>query len=211
MEKMDSPASNDDEFRLKSVLSSSSRVSRRDMVKHNIDFLNDDPSSMTFSRRAALYMMRRYSWYNPQITEQRPHSGEREDAYIEMDEMSSDGSFNRTMLQSPVHRERPSLEKAWAYFEHVTLPRYLDHKSAALGSSMTFEKISPENRQSDINTVVNMHFDHNNLQEELLDLAEPGDDSYPTKLYSPFWTPILDTHESNGRLWTRGWIVFQCT
>jgi hypothetical protein len=158
---------NNDDPKLDCVASIGSRVSRRDMTKHEIDFLCDDQSTMTFARRAALHLMRR-SWYNPQLLDgQHKHDTPSLD-YIEMDEISSDGSFNKSMLQSPVHRERPSLEKAWAYFEHVTLPRYLDHKSATLNS------VSRANLQ----------------EEEIMDLAEPGENSYPTKLYSPLWTPM---------------------
>lgn len=175
-----------------SVTSFGSRVSRRDMRKHEIDFLKDDPSTMTFARRAALYLMKRYSWYNPQLVEtqeQQRYFSERGDEtansseYIEMDEMSADGSFNKSMLQSPVNREQPSLEKAWAYFEHVTLPRYLDHKSAASTERIVDEKLSPRGQYATGDCL-------NDGEEETMDLAEPGEDEYPTKLYSPFWTPM---------------------
>lgn len=179
-----------DDMKLWSVTSSSSRVSRRDMAEHEIDFLHDDPSTMTFARRAALYLMRRYAWYNPQLSKQEhcfSHQGDEtatSSEYIEIDEMSSDGSFNRSMLQSPVQKETPSLEKAWAYFEHVTLPRYLDHKSAASRNSSSYENLSPREQNADIKCI-----NYGNSGEEALDIAEPGEDSYPTKLYSPLWTP----------------------
>lgn len=192
---MESPTSNDIAKldSVTSVTSFGSRVSRRDMTKHEIDFLNDDPSTMTYARRAALYLMRRYSWYNPQLVEQQQLFAENETIatsphYIEMDEMSSDGSFNKSMLQSPIRQERPSLEKAWAYFERVTLPRYLDHKSAGV-SCETFDRVSSSPRE-ECATTSNYCLNYNNSQEQIMDLAERGEDSYPTKLYSPFWTPM---------------------
>ncbi|KAL7538232.1 hypothetical protein ACHAXR_008380 [Thalassiosira sp. AJA248-18] len=145
-------------------LSSKQRVvvSRRDIAKHEmkINFLNDDPSTMTYARRAALHLMKRYRWYNPQLSslEQEQHqeveghittttTATTTANYIEMDdEMSTnsndDMSFNRSMRRLSVAEERPSLEKAWAYFEHVTLPRYLDHSSA---SAATLKKNNKDN------------------------------------------------------------------
>lgn len=192
---------------------SDSRVSRHDMTKHDINFLNDDPSTMTFARRAALYLMKRYRWYNPWLAEQQDcvtKQGEGNDAetsshnYIEIDEISNDGSFNKAMLRSPLCPERPSLEKAWAYFEHVTLPRYLDHKSARprnFGENTTVQQrgtFTPSDQLSchentyDNNPTTDSCFGYADLysEDELLDFAEPGEDSYPTKLYSPFWTPV---------------------
>mmetsp|Transcript_27370 Transcript_27370/g.65782 ORF Transcript_27370/g.65782 Transcript_27370/m.65782 type:complete len:1071 (-) Transcript_27370:1369-4581(-) len=265
------------------------RVSRRDMVKHEIDFLRDDPSTMTFSRRAALHLMSRYSWYNPRLPEQQREHAEELDGmelpswhsctdqdeddhdrapssnYIEMDETSTEGSFNQSMLRSPVRRERPSLEKAWAYYEHVTLPRYLDHSSTIVamardsgherksGNTETWstnddtlsscgndndngrggsgctrsvrvekrnhllsiwaleqhrkERQQKQHEQRDTskkNVTSNAdhgdttnplgefcYLDHAASKEEVvMDLAEPGEDQYPTKLYSPLRTPM---------------------
>lgn len=206
-------SNSNDRERLDSFRSSESRVSRRDMIKHDIDFLRDDPSTMTFARRAALHLMKRYTWYNPQLTEQNQENAHfgmgsssswhardeavSSQAYIEMDDISNDGSFNKSMLRSPTQRERPSLEKAWAYFEHVTLPRYLDHKSAIRSPQSISENqagvftfnvnLSPHsNNRSDDIPIHKYCYDDS---KEVMDLAEPGEDSYPTRLYSPFWTP----------------------
>mmetsp|Transcript_58542 Transcript_58542/g.124202 ORF Transcript_58542/g.124202 Transcript_58542/m.124202 type:complete len:191 (-) Transcript_58542:156-728(-) len=113
---------------------------------------------MTYARRVPLHLLRRYRWYNPRLksdaaSDRGDGGGEAAANYIEMGEIAvhaanegdggdvldDDGSapsfasFNRAMLRRPSRRvERPSLEKAWAFFEHVTLPRYLDHSPSTL-------------------------------------------------------------------------------
>lgn len=162
----------------------SERVSRREMIRHDVDFLQDDPSTMTFSRRIALHLMKQYAWYNPRLNEKE----ERDESsqYIEMDDISSVGSFNRSMLRSPIQKERPSLDRAWAYFEHVTLPRYLDHNTAIHGTDETRSHCKRgfvgQLRRS-LRRLIRG-------DEDVMDLAEPGEDTYPTKLYSPLWTPM---------------------
>ena len=259
----------------------SPRLSRHDMIKQKIDFLQDDPSTMTYARRAALHLMSRYSWYNPQLREQQYHldnsgievlsdfcTDDDDDRasssshYIEMDEIRNCSSFNKSMRRSPVKPEHPSLEKAWAYFEHVTLPRYLDHSSSILSqnSASNFllrkessfsKKLSNILREGTrIKTVARVEkrnhllsnwaveqkqqqkqqelqqqqqqqqkcaYDENdtsdtvddiiynplsefcylshcteldNDEDAVMDLAEPGEDRYPTKLYSPLRTPM---------------------
>ncbi|KAL3940562.1 MAG: hypothetical protein SGBAC_004918 [Bacillariaceae sp.] len=111
-----------------------------------IDFLKDERSSMTYGRRIGtekLSFVREVSsalmnktWYNPGIkVDERTKSGE---------------SGNRAVVA------KPSLEKAWAYFEHFALDRYIiDHATAS----------SDRKR------------------------AEPGENSVPTRLYSPIMLP----------------------
>lgn len=55
--------------------------------------------------------------------------------------------------------ERPSLDAAWAYFEHITLPR-------------RFVTVEGEHIERAVDNIK----------------ALPGESSRPTKLYSPFWT-----------------------
>ena len=59
----------------------------------------------------------------------------------------------------------PSLEKAWAYFEHITLPRYVyeERKETSYGSC-----VNPKG----------------------LEIAESGERYFKTKLYHPFSTPL---------------------
>ena len=75
-------------------------------------FLDDDPSEMTYQRRLALYLMKK-KWYNPQYD---PKDDEENDS--DHDDDTATGSFT-------VRYPKPSLAKAWAYFEHSTLQRYV--------------------------------------------------------------------------------------
>ena len=74
------------------------RASDEDRGK--INFLEDDKSEMTLGRRIALKLMQK-SWYFPNKKE--PQGVE-----------SNDEPY-----------DWPSLERAWAYFEHVALERYI--------------------------------------------------------------------------------------
>lgn len=79
-----------------------------------IDFLQDDRSEMTFARRIALTLMNS-KWYNPKAGEQ-----------IEQEKASTDEpTADEDNLFEKVNTDPPSLEKAWAYFEHVSLDRYI--------------------------------------------------------------------------------------
>ena len=90
-----------------------------------IDFLEDPPSEMTYGRRIALWLMQ-YKWYNPQPKRQEVQESKdgTEDNLVEplLENQSKDE--DEEIAES---RELPSLEKAWAFFEHVTLPRYVSH------------------------------------------------------------------------------------
>lgn len=88
-----------------------------------IDFLQDSRNQMTWGRRIGLYLMHR-KWYNPHAENIKAIRSESE---------------TRSLLQEarPPKRTReelPSLEKAWAYFEHFALPRHLlDEKARESG------------------------------------------------------------------------------
>jgi hypothetical protein len=73
-----------------------------------IDFLKDNPSEMTVGRRIARGLMDK-KWYNPRAGQPEPpersHSAGKTDPEI-----------------TEIHQ--PSLNKAWAYFEHVALSRH---------------------------------------------------------------------------------------
>ena len=69
----------------------------------SIDFLNDPISEMTSGRRIALWLQK-YRWYNPQLKVDTEEEGDDAEA----------------MGEPLIEQVRPSLEKAWAYFEHVT-------------------------------------------------------------------------------------------
>lgn len=121
--------------------------------KQLIDFLQDDPKDMTLARRIALSLMDK-KWYNPKageddvVEEEEDIAAAAAEKPASNDDMegtptaTSDGLENGTsanrsshsgMMQltksddfdTMMHNRKPSLAKAWAYFEHVALYRYL--------------------------------------------------------------------------------------
>jgi len=70
----------------------------------------------------------------------------------------------------------PSLEKAWAYFEHVTLTRYIIHERNQNPAEMTmWERYKYAYTHSD----------------ELFERAQPGEKRLPTRLYDWISTPHI--------------------
>ena len=143
---------NNDDVRSSSNPSSSRRLKNRSIPlnllvptnpKEAIDFVKDDkPSEMTLSRRIALRLMK-YKWYYPN------RDGKKSCCFGSSKAENIDGSL------------QPSLEKAWAFFEHVTLPRFVyDGKNSMIlfGS------------------------------QKKLEIAEPGERHLKTRLYHPFFT-----------------------
>ena len=117
----------------------------------DIDFLQDKFGHMTYGRRLALYLGSKYTWYNPKLKENESDN------------------------------DRPSIEKAWAYFEHVTLERYEIPDNY---SSKSTRRREGEEVQDGI---IARLFKGGNQQ---LNRAEPGETSHATKLYSPLTTPL---------------------
>jgi hypothetical protein len=85
--------------------------SKRSMIllKEPINFLKDDTKNMTISRKIALYLMKRFKQYNPNLSNIQPN----------------DVNEGKHVV---------SLEVAWAYFEHMTLPRYLTNHNDENGN-----------------------------------------------------------------------------
>ncbi|KAL3940561.1 MAG: hypothetical protein SGBAC_004917 [Bacillariaceae sp.] len=84
-----------------------------------IDFLKDEKSSMTYSRRIALSLMNK-KWYNPKA--------EANDG-VAFDTSARSGQSGLSTVVA-----KPSLEKAWAYFEHFALNRCIIDDSGAADS-----------------------------------------------------------------------------
>jgi len=101
------------------------------LLINRIDFTKEQHNEMTYGRRVALKMMNN-KYYNPNAGV----VSKREDC-----------------------TEIPSLEKAWAYFEHNVLSRYIVESG-------------------------------DDGKENELEMAEPGEDKFPTKLYSFISTPL---------------------
>jgi hypothetical protein len=121
-----------------------------------IDFLKDNPSEMTYGRRIARGLMNK-KWYNPRAGQPEPiernHSAHKTDPEI-----------------TEIHQ--PSLNKAWAYFEHVALPRHF---------------VEPKEKET-TNICLRIRHKFNKANKEMK-RAEPGEGDSPTKLYAPVFTP----------------------
>jgi hypothetical protein len=119
-----------------------------------IDFLKDPPQQMTIGRKIALKLVER-KWYNPR-------AGPRDATLQDDTEGFVEGS------------NAPSLKKAWAYFEHVILTRYVvgEHNQNVDGWGVWAKIVQS----------------FKNFDEEF-HLAQPGEKYRPTKLFDPITTP----------------------
>jgi len=151
-----------------SFRSQSTRQTRRQavMVAQRLNFLEDDPAEMTYTRQIALYLMKRYSWYNPRLGEQINE--------LDDDETPDDmGGAYRTEDGYPmlkVKPESPCLEAAWAYFEHFTLTRYV------------YEPKPVEDK-----SLITRIWNKFQKRDKEMERAERNENILPTKLYDPIW------------------------
>ena len=166
----------------------SARISRRVMVKEakRIDFLQDNPQEMTYTRQIALCLMKRYKWYNPRLGQEPQQVLTSE----EEDESRTFGGAYRSPDGYPmlkVRPENPCLANAWAYFEHFTLTRYVDEPKARHQKKPLLKRVMRK-------------FQKGNKE---LERAERNENILPTKLYDPIWTP----HNQLGD-WGVGWGLY---
>ena len=99
------------------VLDVSERLTRESRIEHQniLNFLDDDPVTMTYSRRLALFLLRRYPWYNPHLRTPSPNADEKtasETAPLPQRKFDLVHIDSYPFTHSK--RERPSLQKAWA-------------------------------------------------------------------------------------------------
>ena len=126
-----------------------------------LQFEDDDlVKTMTYGRRLALKLAK-YSWYNPSIHLRKKKRGDYDGEEVELQPCSS----SRDM-------EVPRLESAWAYFEHMTLPRYIVGPKSKLTPRERLKRLLPFTEGRKMNVAV------------------PGENMYHTKLYSPLTTPL---------------------
>jgi hypothetical protein len=137
-----------------------------------INFLNDRERHMTYGRQIALWLSRFSAWYNPQLVAVAQEEEEEE--------------------------EKPSLAKAWAFFEHVTLPRYVlpgqeEQMNSKKAGNAHYNKEKkkkkeeePKAHRSTMERIVHIFA----RGERQLTKAEPGERELATKLYSPITTPL---------------------
>ena len=131
-----------------------------------IDFLKDDPSEMTFGRRIARGLMNK-KWYNPRAGQ--PEPPKRNYAAAETDPKITD-----------IHQ--PSLNKAWAYFEHVAMSRHF---------------IEPKEKET---TNIYLRILHKfSKGDKKMELAGPGEAESPTRLYDPIFTPHSQVSATDSR------------
>ena len=117
------------------------RASLRGSLRVPLEFLEDKVKTMTFGRRIAL-ALQPYKWYNPRGIENQNTKS------TEIEESSS-------------VRKAPSLARAWAYFEHCTLPRHV-----MVGRRERHKK------------------------SDGLEIANAGEQHFNTRLYNPITTPL---------------------
>jgi hypothetical protein len=131
-----------------------------------IDFLKDNPSEMTFGRRIARGLMNK-KWYNPRAGQ--PEPPKRNHAAGETDPQITE-------------MQQPSLNKAWAYFEHVAMSRHF---------------IEPkENEATNIYLRILHKFSKG---DKKMELAGPGEAESPTRLYDPIFTPHSQVSATDSR------------
>ena len=100
--------------------SSLSEYSQKGSLSERIDFLQDSETEMTWGRRIALRLMKN-EWYYPKPQEE-------------------EGS--ETPSSDDDEGQKPSLARAWAYFEHVALERYIVQEKG----SKSLERAEPGER-----------------------------------------------------------------
>jgi hypothetical protein len=137
-------------------------VSASNGKDEGIDFLMDDKEEMTFGRRIALSLIN-MTWYNPSaaVKDEAPEA-----LISPASRTSAHGDFERNLSQ------KPSLEKAWAYFEHVALYRYILEEKPKSKKNIFIRMIRKFQKG-----------------DKRMNKAEPGERDLKTKLYDPIFTP----------------------
>ena len=172
--------------------SSPVKIRSQDSNANVINFIKDDkPSEMTRGRRIALALMN-YSWYNPQAAPKEEEgdpsaNGNNGDAGKSGSDEGDGGYYDAGTASATkpdaavddVDEERtttepPSLAKAWAYFEHVALSRYIAREDP--------------NKKVKKNIFIRIIRKYSKANKKL-ERAEPGENQIPTKLYDPIFTP----------------------
>ena len=144
------------------------RFQRKSPDEEIIDFQKDATSEMTYGRRIALSLIDK-TWYNPGAI---PQSKEEEEQYRQAQIEARNYDSERNVAEFSTG-DKPSLEKAWAYFEHVALSRYI-------------LKEKPDGPKKNICTRIVRKYSKANKK---LERAEPGERNLKTKLYDPIFTP----------------------
>ena len=130
---------------------------------------------MTGARRLALKLLEK-KWYNPNagkvFKDKQYKKAGTDQTSSAVDESQSSGGG----AAGVGGRGIPSLETAWAYFEHVTLTRYVVHDDNIDSSELNFFR--------------RFLYGLKNSDEEL-ENAKPGEKQRPTRLYDYLTTPHM--------------------
>jgi len=180
-----------------------------------IDFLKDDPATMTFSRRVAILLAERYKWYNPRIMNINVSVNGKEDyRNISNNNVNVNGDVEGALEKDDDNEnDEPSIKAAWAFYEHMTLPRRLaDPKQESTGDGSSSRLCDDEDKDKDedidndilndkdsgkgkgkksLRSSLSKRFgDAIAGRGKLLKVAVAGETMYETKLYSPWSTPL---------------------
>jgi hypothetical protein len=169
-------------------------IKERKVDPDAIDFRNDKPGEMTFGRRIALSLMKQ-SWYNPRLnapiqpTKEEKKAAKRQSKKLKGEEVKNVAADDDEDDLGPdgerTVAEVPSIEKAWIYFEHVALSRYIFRDKAKAKKALPIRmmrKFAKANKK--------------------FERAEPGERNLKTKLYSPIWTPHSQVRCTRRKLFT---------
>eukprot|EP00587_Corethron_hystrix_P000893 CAMPEP_0113301106 /NCGR_PEP_ID=MMETSP0010_2-20120614/2474_1 /TAXON_ID=216773 ORGANISM="Corethron hystrix, Strain 308" /NCGR_SAMPLE_ID=MMETSP0010_2 /ASSEMBLY_ACC=CAM_ASM_000155 /LENGTH=1064 /DNA_ID=CAMNT_0000154675 /DNA_START=1736 /DNA_END=4930 /DNA_ORIENTATION=+ /assembly_acc=CAM_ASM_000155 len=170
----------------------------RKTLSQIIDFSEDRKEEMTYSRRLALFLMK-YNWYykkksRPQVVSPL----KKQDAILRsfsdlVEEEEESNNLEDEIEQPQVVKVNPiSLEKAWEYFEHVTLPRYLlkptDPRYLIKCNNTQVESGEYSPQSSSYPKISYNKFKA--LYSKNMDRVEPGESDHPTALYPAIFTPF---------------------
>ena len=146
-----------------------------DQTPRKIDFLKDDPSEMTRSRRIALKLMEKPWYYNPNQKDP-DEDGISTEGEQDHPDTSIEERGDRVIddFDKDIAFKKPCLKSGWAYFEHQALYRFQLDKDYRTKEQHHFLKR--------IFRTLFMHKDKKFVR------AEPGEDEFATRLY-PFFTP----------------------
>jgi|AntRauTorckE5430_2_1112549.scaffolds.fasta_scaffold05990_3 hypothetical protein len=149
---------------------------------NEINFLTDARKSMTYGRRIALCLSKKYAWYNPQLKQKK--GTKTETVNQEKDDMGVTPVVEENGLSTTALKA--SIEDAWAYFEHSTLPRHKcipKNEPEPVAEDMKIRKPSSLHSFTKLSKKVFKG-------EQKFDISVPGEDKYETEFYHPVTTPL---------------------
>jgi hypothetical protein len=125
-------------------------------------------------RRVALSLIDK-KWYNPLAGEKE----EDDAAQVEKSKKRVSKCESKFEFEKETLLQKPLLEKAWAYFEHVSFYRYIvEEKPIQKKKSLLMRAIRKFQKG-----------------DNKLEKAEPGEKDFKTNLYDPIFSPHAQVRE----------------